>query len=139
MVLWGVLRSLAYFSADIASRNFLVGGDRSGLPFHKHARTWQMLFTGRKVWYLLPPGVWPEALAKLVGPYLYPADAWAAAADALPSSEGLLKCEQLPGEILYFPDDWWHATLNVANVRSSRTQNVAKARSPRTHADRPAQ
>lgn len=111
---WGALRSLAYFSADIASRNFLVGGDRSGLPFHKHAKTWQMLFAGRKVWYLQPPGAWPGALADVVGPYLYPADAWAARVDALPNVGGLLRCEQLPGEILYFPDEWWHATLNDA-------------------------
>jgi hypothetical protein len=112
---WDALRSLAYFSADLASRNFLVGGDRSGLPFHKHAKTWQMLFAGRKVWYLLPPGAWPRALADLVGPYLFPADAWADAVDALPNVAGLLRCEQLPGEILYFPDDWWHATLNDAD------------------------
>lgn len=124
---WDALRSLAYFSADLASRNLLIGGDRSGLPFHKHAKTWQMLFAGRKVWYLLPPGAWPGSLADVVGPYLYPADAWAARVDAQclgGSCAGLLRCEQLPGEILYFPDDWWHATLNDADY------NVAYGEKP---------
>ncbi|KAH8067074.1 cupin-like domain-containing protein [Aureococcus anophagefferens] len=58
---WDALRSLAYFSADLASRNFLVGGDRSGLPFHKHAKTWQMLFAGASSGEILYPDDWWHA------------------------------------------------------------------------------
>lgn len=56
--------------------NFLVGGVGSGLPFHRHAETWQTLLNGRKAWYLVPPGHMHSALASAVGPFLYPPAAW---------------------------------------------------------------
>uniref|UniRef100_A0A915NQK7 JmjC domain-containing protein n=1 Tax=Meloidogyne floridensis TaxID=298350 RepID=A0A915NQK7_9BILA len=31
----------------------------------------------------------------------------------LPLEEKPLNCLLLPGELIYFPDKWWHATLNV--------------------------
>ncbi|NXQ87963.1 JMJD8 protein, partial [Nyctibius grandis] len=32
---------------------------------------------------------------------------------ALPPAERPLECTLRPGEVLYFPDRWWHATLNL--------------------------
>ena len=70
--LWDSSRSINWFDNTLASRNLLVGGLGSGLPFHRHQRTWQMLFAGTKEWFLLPPGPFPEALSKIVGPYIFP-------------------------------------------------------------------
>ena len=56
--------------------NFLVGGPGSGLPFHRHSETWQTVVTGRKAWFVVPPGFMYEALSEVVGPFLYPPDAW---------------------------------------------------------------
>ena len=43
--------------------NFLVGGPGSGLPFHRHSETWQTMVTGRKAWYIVPPGRMTDGLA----------------------------------------------------------------------------
>ncbi|NWI87486.1 JMJD8 protein, partial [Pitta sordida] len=31
----------------------------------------------------------------------------------LPPAQRPLECTLRPGEVLYFPDRWWHATLNL--------------------------
>ncbi|NXS70745.1 JMJD8 protein, partial [Pandion haliaetus] len=59
-------------------------------------------------WFLYPPDKTPHfhpnetTLAWLH--HTYP---------ALPPAERPLECTLRPGEVLYFPDRWWHATLNL--------------------------
>ena len=78
--------------------NFLVGGPGSGLPFHRHSATWQTLVNGRKAWYLVPPVRMGPELSAVVG-------------------TRPLRCVQYPGEYLWVPHMWWHATKNLdANV-----------------------
>lgn len=102
-----------WLSGAVVSTNLLVGGPSSGLPFHRHAETWQLQVVGRKAWYLVPPGRLAGRLADAVGPYLYPADAWADAVRGKRLGERPLRCVQYPGEILFFPASWWHATQNL--------------------------
>lgn len=59
----------AWFVADSrASTNFLIGGIGSGLPFHRHEKTFQMLVNGRKAWFLVPPFAVADSLADVIGP-----------------------------------------------------------------------
>lgn len=59
-------------------------------------------------WFLYPPEETPEfhpnktTLAWLQDTY-----------PALALSERPLECTIQAGEVLYFPDRWWHATLNL--------------------------
>ncbi|KAM9013740.1 jmjC domain-containing protein 8 isoform 2-T2 [Ara ararauna] len=86
----------------------LGSGSGSGVPFHWHGPGFSEVIFGRKRWFLYPPEKTPHfhpnetTLAWLH--HTYP---------TLPPAERPLECTICPGEVLYFPDRWWHATLNL--------------------------
>ncbi|KAM9179066.1 jmjC domain-containing protein 8 isoform 2-T2 [Mergus octosetaceus] len=88
--------------------SFGIAGSGSGVPFHWHGPGYSEVIFGRKRWFLYPPDKTPHfhpnetTLAWLQ--HTYP---------TLPPAERPLECTVRPGEILYFPDRWWHATLNL--------------------------
>ncbi|XP_005391678.1 PREDICTED: jmjC domain-containing protein 8 isoform X2 [Chinchilla lanigera] len=86
----------------------LGNGAGSGVPFHWHGPGFSEVIYGRKHWFLYPPEKTPEfhpnktTLTWLRD--IYP---------SLAPSEKPLECTIQAGEVLYFPDRWWHATLNL--------------------------
>ncbi|XP_069726359.1 jmjC domain-containing protein 8 isoform X2 [Phaenicophaeus curvirostris] len=88
--------------------SFGIAGSGSGVPFHWHGPGYSEVIFGRKRWFLYPPDKTPHfhpnetTLAWLL--HTYP---------TLPPAERPLECTLRPGEVLYFPDRWWHATLNL--------------------------
>jgi hypothetical protein len=105
---WGTNRSVPSLSWGLA-------GDVSGVPFHVHGPVFAEVLHGRKHWLVLPPQVRPEfdpdepplrwLLRRVQGAGL-----------SASSESGLLQCTLLPGEILYLPGMWWHATLNLGQT-----------------------
>ncbi|XP_077762105.1 jmjC domain-containing protein 8 isoform X4 [Canis aureus] len=91
-----------------AAYSFGIAGAGSGVPFHWHGPGFSEVIYGRKRWFLYPPEKTPEfhpnktTLAWLQD--VYP---------TLAPSERPLECTVQAGEVLYFPDRWWHATLNL--------------------------
>ncbi|KFV84052.1 JmjC domain-containing protein 8, partial [Struthio camelus australis] len=95
-------------------------GSGSGVPFHWHGPGYSEVIFGRKRWFLYPPDKTPHfhpnetTLAWLH--HTYP---------TLPPGERPLECTPAPPgrsqweppalspQVLYFPDRWWHATLNL--------------------------
>lgn len=88
--------------------SFGVAGAGTGVPFHFHGPGFAEVIFGRKRWFLYPPHHRPifnpnvttlqwlfEEYPKLSGPDLP------------------LECTLHPGEVIYFPDHWWHGTLNL--------------------------
>lgn len=88
--------------------SFGIAGAGSGVPFHWHGPGFSEVIYGRKRWFLYPPEKTPEfhpnktTLAWLQD--IYPT--------LVPSAKPL-ECTVQAGEVLYFPDRWWHATLNL--------------------------
>ncbi|KAM6080677.1 jmjC domain-containing protein 8 isoform 2-T2 [Theristicus caerulescens] len=88
--------------------SFGIAGSGSGVPFHWHGPGFSEVIFGRKRWFLYPPDKTPHfhpnetTLAWLHRTY-----------PTLPPAERPLECTLRPGEVLYFPDRWWHATLNL--------------------------
>ncbi|XP_023567219.1 jmjC domain-containing protein 8 isoform X2 [Octodon degus] len=88
--------------------SFGIAGAGSGVPFHWHGPGFSEVIYGRKHWFLYPPEKTPEfhpnktTLTWLRD--IYP---------VLAPSEKPLECTIQAGEVLYFPDHWWHATLNL--------------------------
>ncbi|XP_021041864.2 jmjC domain-containing protein 8 isoform X2 [Mus caroli] len=88
--------------------SFGIAGAGSGVPFHWHGPGFSEVIYGRKRWFLYPPEKTPEfhpnktTLAWLLE--IYP---------SLALSARPLECTIQAGEVLYFPDRWWHATLNL--------------------------
>ncbi|XP_028310633.1 jmjC domain-containing protein 8 isoform X2 [Gouania willdenowi] len=88
--------------------SFGVAGAGTGVPFHWHGPGFSEVIYGRKRWFLYPPDREPHfhpnrtTLSWLRETYPH-----------LPEDEAPLECTIRPGEVLYFPDRWWHATLNL--------------------------
>ncbi|XP_022372651.1 jmjC domain-containing protein 8 [Enhydra lutris kenyoni] len=88
--------------------SFGIAGAGSGVPFHWHGPGFSEVIYGRKRWFLYPPEKTPEfhpnktTLAWFQD--IYPT--------LVPSAKPL-ECTVQAGEVLYFPDRWWHATLNL--------------------------
>ncbi|KAF2369217.1 JmjC domain [Trinorchestia longiramus] len=88
--------------------SFGVAGPGSGVPFHFHGPGFAETMWGRKRWFLAPPESVPvfnpnrTTLQWLLEDYPHS-----------PPLKGMLECTLNPGELVYFPDRWWHATLNI--------------------------
>ena len=94
--------------------DFFVGCNRSGTPLHHHSAVWNVLIYGRKLWALAPP-----AAATFGPPGQHPLDSewwhdWQAAASGRqPAASPFRFCVQEAGTLLYVPEGWGHATLNL--------------------------
>uniref|UniRef100_A0A3B3C395 Jumonji domain containing 8 n=1 Tax=Oryzias melastigma TaxID=30732 RepID=A0A3B3C395_ORYME len=88
--------------------SFGIAGAGTGVPFHWHGPGFSEVIYGRKRWFLYPPERQPHfhpnrtTLSWLTETYPH-----------LPEDEAPLECTIRPGEVLFFPDRWWHATLNL--------------------------
>ncbi|KAK3772014.1 hypothetical protein RRG08_008252 [Elysia crispata] len=88
--------------------SFGLAGAGTGVPFHFHGPGFGEVVFGRKRWFMYPPHKTPHfhpnqtTLRWLMKDYeeLHPVDK-------------PLECTIQQGEIIYFPDRWWHGTLNI--------------------------
>jgi len=101
------------FPSSISERNrralFGIGAAGSGVYFHKHSSTWRALVHGKTKWYLYPPG---SHIGKSFGTMRE----WLADERARSKKEDVvrpLEIVQNAGDILYLPDLWMHATVNL--------------------------
>ncbi|XP_057201778.1 jmjC domain-containing protein 8 isoform X3 [Triplophysa rosa] len=83
-------------------------GPGTGVPFHWHGPGFSEVIYGRKRWFLYPPDQAPEFQPNHTTlswvSFSYP---------NLELHQMPVECTIRPGEVLYFPDRWWHATLNL--------------------------
>ncbi|KAJ0000913.1 hypothetical protein NQD34_005933 [Periophthalmus magnuspinnatus] len=86
----------------------LGNGAGTGVPFHWHGPGYSEVIYGRKRWFLYPPDKPPHFHPNISTlswvTHTYP---------SLSPEEAPLECTIQPGEVLFFPDRWWHATLNL--------------------------
>jgi len=98
--------------ADTVALSFGIGNRGSGVQWHVHGPGFSEALHGRKHWVLYPPS--------LQDAHDFPKDQssrqWmehvytnlTAASLVLP-----VECTLNPGDLIYFPDRWWHATINL--------------------------
>jgi len=83
---------------------FTLGRNGTGSGGHSHEEAWVAQISGRKVWILAPHQVNVPSMAVLPCNLLEARHSW---------PQGTLSCEVRPGEVIYVPDDWYHATCNL--------------------------
>jgi hypothetical protein len=95
---------------------FAIGKTGSGIGLHQHQDAWNQLLLGRKRWTVYPGdpgGVPPAASYNPSRPHLrwlrdvYP---------SLPADARPLECVQRPGDVVYVPSGWYHATVNIGDT-----------------------
>jgi len=79
---------------------FSAGRLDTYVGFHRHQESFLAQLHGRKVWFLAPP---EREMPPVREPWEY----------VRQRPEGVLCCIARPGDILYLPTDWWHATWNL--------------------------
>lgn len=87
------------------------GDAGSGTPMHSHSAAYNYLLFGKKHWYLTPP----PNVKRREGAGVQHVQAWLQDPDAYAAykTENVLtECIQRPGELLFIPAGWGHATLN---------------------------
>lgn len=88
--------------------SFGIAGVGTGVPFHFHGPGFAEVIHGSKRWFLQPfekkPIFNPDQSTLQWYYTVYP---------TLSDNEKPLECLMNPGELIYFPDKWWHATLNT--------------------------
>ncbi|KAL6727265.1 hypothetical protein Aduo_009157 [Ancylostoma duodenale] len=88
--------------------SFGIAGAGTGVPFHFHGPVFAEVIYGSKRWFLYPYEDRPEfepdhtTLEWFLKDY-----------PLLPRDKRPLECVVKPGEAIYLPDKWWHATLNT--------------------------
>lgn len=81
------------------------------MPFHFHGPVFAETVVGRKRWFIYEPEKRPQfdpdksTLHWLLEDY-----------PKLKVDQKPIECILEPFDIIYFPDRWWHATLNIDNV-----------------------
>lgn len=85
-----------------------IGRGSSGLQYHNHEEAWLCVLYGSKRWLLRPPSRPPAEEhhgRTLLGKR-------SVSADEMANQDGTLDCAQQPGDAIYVPDRWYHATYN---------------------------
>lgn len=101
-----------YFSLKTqSSLAFGMGGSGSGVPFHTHGPVFAEVFYGMKRWFLKEART-PEPIFDPDGSSL----SWFMQTYRLSPEPDILDCVVLPGEFLYIPSLWHHATLNIGQT-----------------------
>ena len=96
------------------SKYFLISALGSGINFHRHTNAFNGLVHGRKRWFLYPHSTLPPAhkTGMLEWWRTVYVPELRATHDAGPAGDsGLLQCMQEAGDVVYVPQQMWHATL----------------------------
>eukprot|EP00472_Partenskyella_glossopodia_P002916 CAMPEP_0197523392 /NCGR_PEP_ID=MMETSP1318-20131121/8332_1 /TAXON_ID=552666 /ORGANISM="Partenskyella glossopodia, Strain RCC365" /LENGTH=265 /DNA_ID=CAMNT_0043076069 /DNA_START=128 /DNA_END=925 /DNA_ORIENTATION=+ len=88
--------------------SFGIGAHLSGVPFHMHGPGFSEVLSGSKRWFLYPRGMVPE-----FDPEKTTLNWFYERYEEQREKGHLYECVISPGEVLYFPYGWYHATLNI--------------------------
>ena len=99
-----------------------VGNSDTGTVLHQHFEAFNVLVVGSKRWFLYPPHTVPPVeypphrtirkwLSEVYTPVL-----------AGDSKLAPMECTVQPGEVLYLPAGWFHATINIGETVSVSKQ-----------------
>eukprot|EP00949_MAST-11_sp_MAST-11-sp1_P002779 g2779.t1 len=123
--------SMFDFMDDAAhTHQFTVGPLGSGLFWHKHEEAWSGVISGRKMWFLQessPLGTTKE--------HCCTTSIWHSKFSAENHTEIPMQCTLGPGDAMYVPGGFFHATINLGDVvsKSQRLVSEGKIKSGSLH------
>jgi hypothetical protein len=94
-------------TADLVALSFGMGNRGSGVQWHTHGPGFAEALHGRKHWVLYPPNQKPEFNPDRNS------RSWMETLYFNESNPEPWECTLVPGDMIYFPNEWWHATINL--------------------------
>lgn len=92
----------------IPAKSFGIAAVGTGVPFHFHGPGFGEVIYGSKYWFLYDYNRRPA-----FDPDRSTFDWFKNNYTTIPDDKRPLECLLKPNELIYFPDKWWHATLNT--------------------------
>jgi hypothetical protein len=92
---------------DLVALSFGIGNRGSGVQWHVHGPGFSEAIHGRKHWVLYPPGSTVANYHKDQSSRQWMEYAYGSVKNKP------VECTLNPGDLIYFPDKWWHATINL--------------------------
>eukprot|EP00927_Polykrikos_kofoidii_P071579 TRINITY_DN67837_c0_g1_i1.p1 TRINITY_DN67837_c0_g1~~TRINITY_DN67837_c0_g1_i1.p1 ORF type:complete len:437 (+),score=53.76 TRINITY_DN67837_c0_g1_i1:56-1312(+) len=117
-----------FSGTDKTSFLLSFGHDGAGLSPHVHGDTWLTLVVGLKLWVFEPPS--KVSWAPRHGSYIR------SLVKEGPPSHAIL-CLQHPGDTVFVPTDWGHATVNIGVTLAVGQQKPPGAVNPRVYHENP--
>jgi len=93
------------FECASQCRVFSFGGGHRGVQVMQHGAAWLGLVSGAKLWHVAAP--------HLPRPSNRECEHNGRIDYVTAKAEGVEHCLMLPGETIWVPDNWWHATCNL--------------------------
>lgn len=110
------------FRAGGAQRLFMLGGPGSAVGWHTHGEAVQMNIHGWKRWLLYPRGIYPPGDGPGGG---FSATDWLKIVyPTLAAARKPMEVVVEPGDMIYIPDGWYHAVVNLADSVAVSIQNL---------------
>ena len=105
---------------DLVALSFGVGNRGSGVQWHVHGPGFSEAVVGRKHWILQQdrPVFHKDQTSRNWMEYSY---------SAMEESERPLECTLEPGDLIYFPDMYWHATINLDRTYLGKDYEIGTA------------
>lgn len=98
---------------ELSALSFGIGGKGSGVQWHTHGPGFSQTLNGRKHWILYKPKDKPYYNSD------YASRFWMEEVyTSLPESKKPYECTLHPGEMIYFPNNWHHAIINLDSYTS---------------------
>jgi hypothetical protein len=94
------------------SRYFLVGSRMSGINYHSHTDAYNGLVHGRKRWLVYSHHAMPQPPFREYGTLRWVREVLG----NLPAGQRPLECMQSEGDLIYVPEGYWHATVNLGET-----------------------
>ena len=92
-----------------------VGESGSGTHFHKHSEGWNLQLHGHKHWLLMPldsmPRNYPETVQSILD------------TSRKVNDSRVLRCTVHPGQVLFLPESFYHATISIGESVSVAGQS----------------
>ena len=98
--LWNYLKYECGFQTTM---QFILGGNNTGSPFHWHTPAFNRLYVGYKQWWIYPPN---QSIYTSIHPFTF-------IFDQKKVKYPVFWFIQKPGDIVFAPNEWSHATINI--------------------------
>eukprot|EP01052_Picozoa_sp_SAG31_P021561 SAG31_NODE_1674_length_7560_cov_2.804852_3_plen_299_part_00 len=113
----------AYVNFSSSATSLSMGPSRQGLPWHNHNSNWEAVACGLKLFLFQPPISLADEATLSRAETMYMQSTQKFIFSALKDSPATTHVLLEPGDVLFIPCNWWHATVNIGETLAVGTEH----------------